>query len=133
MPWRHQADPTVVEKVIGGLCYFTFGIIGLIYVLFFNKGGLQSTSELFRFHFIQSILLGFFAMLVGWMFPPAFELLNGLLGAVIAPALPVLMYVIGIVQKAWFFLLVYGAVLAFLGKFAEVPVISNVVRQNMMR
>ncbi len=135
MPWRRQDEPTTVEKICGGLSYFTLGIVGMIYVLFFVKNGAQ--SPLFRFHFIQSILLGILAMLVGMCVTPLLSIILQLVAAVApgaaAPFAGAVSVGAIVVSGAFNLLLVYGAIMSFLGKFAEVPVISNIVRQNAMR
>lgn len=133
MPWRLQSEPTIAEKICGGLSYFTFGIVGMIYMLFFSKNGTQ--SQLFRFHFFQAILLSIIAMLIRMAAGPLITILFNLIGAVAPGAVVPLGNALGltteIIGNAFSLLLLYGAIMAFLGKFAEVPFISNVVRQNM--
>jgi hypothetical protein len=133
MPWRSQSEPTVAERACAGFSYFTFGVIGLIYILFFNKSGEQ--SELFRFHFLQAILLSIFAMLLSYAAGPMGDLLGQFIRFApesIATGLQSGLAWTGLILvNAFRLLLVYGAIFCFLGKFAEVPVISNVVRQNM--
>ena len=80
MPWRLQSEPTVVEKICGGLSYFTFGIVGMVYMLLFSKAGTQ--SQLFRFHFFQAILLSILAMLIGWGAKPLLDIVMAILHAV---------------------------------------------------
>jgi uncharacterized membrane protein len=133
MPWRLQSEPTVTEKILGGLCYPTFGIVGLIYILLKKD---SSQSQIFRFHFIQSILLWIIAMLVGMAAGTLVPLLVAGLAWVVPRDLLVNMdQVIGwgaiVINNAFYLLLAYGAIFAFLGKYAEVPFISHVVRQNM--
>jgi uncharacterized membrane protein len=133
MPWRLQSEPTVAEKVSGGLSYFTFGVAGLIYQLFFCKG--EQPSQQFRFHFFQAVILSILAMLVQMAVGPLLDIVMQIVSAVAPAALPPLVGGIAItgliISKAFYLLLIYGAVLAFLGKFAEVPLISNIVRQNL--
>lgn len=135
MPWRLQGEATTREKIIAGFCYPTFGVVGLIYVLL---KGRDSQSQLFRFHFIQSILLWIIASLVGWAADPVFaiirellKLLDGVWAGGAAITGQVIIFAAIVISKAFYLLLAYGAIWAFLGKFAEIPFISNVVRQNM--
>lgn len=132
MPWRSQSDPSKLEKVAAGLSYFTFGMTGLLYLLL-SKGGGQ--SQLFRFHMYQAVLLSIVAMLVGWALGPLLSIAFQIMGAVAPQVVPVAATAIGwttlVLTNTFYLLLLYGAVWAFLGKFAEVPFISNVVRQNM--
>jgi uncharacterized membrane protein len=134
MPWRSQFEPSNLERIIAGLCYFTFGIAGLIYMLL-KKGGAQ--SNLFRFHMYQAVFLSILSVMASWALGPLFSIFFQILGAVapgaVATTGTVLGFVFDVVGKAFYLLLLYGAVMAFLGKFAEVPYISGVVRQNMMR
>lgn len=134
MPWRSQMQPTVIEKIVAGLCYFTFGMTGLIYMLV-TKGGPSAMSQLFRFHMYQAVFLSIIAVLAQWALIPLLGIFMGIVGAVAPNSVPIigtgLGFVFDVLQKTFYLLLLYGAVWAFLGKFAEVPFISNVVRQNM--
>jgi uncharacterized membrane protein len=132
MKWRLQGEPTVMERVLAGLSYGTFGIAGLLYMLFSKSG---SQSQVFRFHFFQSILLWIIFTLVSWGAGPLLDITAHLLAAIapqaLAPTIGTVLFCASVLTKAFYLLLLYGAVLAFLGKFAEVPFISNLVRQNM--
>ena len=133
MPWRLQSELTVPDKIVAGLCYPTFGVAGLLYTIFGRPG---AQLQQFRFHFIQSIVLWIVGTLLSWCLAPLLQLFLGLCTAIM-PATAVssintgLFYVFNIVQIAFYLLLAYGAIWAFLGKYAEVPFISNVVRQNL--
>ncbi len=135
MPWRTQGEPTTREKIIAGFCYPTFGVVGLIYVLL---KGRDCQSQLFRFHFIQSILLWIIATMVSWAVEPLSAIIGcgvSLLDGVWPGASRIVGNGIGfafvVVTKVFYLLLAYAAIWAFRGKTAEIPFISNVVRQNM--
>ncbi len=132
MPWRSQSEPSKLEKVAAGLSYFTFGMTGLLYMLL-SKGGTQ--SQLFRFHMYQAVLLSILAMLFGWALNPLLSICFQIMGAIAPQVVQVAGQAVGMISlvltNTFYLLLLYGAVWAFLGKFAEVPFISNVVRQNM--
>ncbi len=133
MPWRLQSEPTVTEKILAGLCYPTFGIVGLIYILLKKD---SSQNQVFRFHFIQSIILWIICMLVGMAASTLIPLLLAGLAAVmpgdaLVNANQAINWGSIVIQNAFYLLLAYGAIFAFLGKYAEVPLISRVVRQNM--
>ena len=132
MPWRLQGQPTTIEKICAGLSYLTFGIAGLLYTVLSKSG---SQSQLFRFHFMQSILLWILATLLQWGASPLIGIISGIMSGVAPAALPGfgvgVNLVVMILTNAFYLLVIYGAVLAFLGKSAEVPFISNLVRQNM--
>jgi uncharacterized membrane protein len=135
MPWRSQDNPTPLERVVAAICYPTAGLAGIVYIILSRS---SSQSNFFRFHFLQAIILGILAILLRWtigaasfMTGPLFEFLNGLMpgtGGQIATG-------VGLVLEysylAFGLLGVYGLIFAALGKFAEIPFISNVVRQQM--
>ena len=132
MPWQSHSAPTMIERVIAGLSYMTAGIAGIIYLLVTRN---SAQSQLFRFHAYQSILLVLILMLIRWGSSFLMHML-GPLFALAGPETGVMLFngtafAFDIFEKAYYLLLVYGAIMAFLGKTAEVPFISNVVRQNM--
>jgi uncharacterized membrane protein len=132
MPWRLTSPPTTTERIVGGICYFTFGMAGLLYIILSKT---QNQSQLFKFHFYQSIVFWILATLVGYCATPLMHMVGATVMAVGGGAGVAIMQGIGIVAEIliWGFrlLLVYGAIMAFLGKFAEVPLISNIVRTRM--
>lgn len=139
MPWTNLNQPTTLEKIIGGLCYLTFGLAGLLYIIL---GGKRGQSEFFRFHFLQSILLGIIGLILGWTSSIFVTLVNGILG-VLGNLIPSLTQStvaaigsgvalgLGYIMNAGLLILLYGMIFAFLGRYAEIPLISNIVRQQM--
>jgi len=135
MPWVNQNQPTALERVVGGLCYMTFGLAGLLYMI---VSGRRGQTQFFRFHFLQSIILGIIGLLLSWASSIFFTLLQGLTGVLtpvlgnVAPAAQFwITQAVIVVFNATYLLLIYGMIWAFLGKFAEIPFISNIVRQQM--
>ena len=132
MPWRVTSEPSTKEKVIGGLSYFTFGVAGLLYIIL-DKAANQ--SQQFKFHFYQSVLLWILSLLVGMGAAPLLEMLIWGITMISPTAAAYVSSGVGIaafvLTNAFRLLLLYGAIMAFLGKFAEVPFISNIVRHNM--
>ena len=135
MPRSNEYGPTVLERVVAGICYLTMGLAGLLFIII---SGQRVQSDFFRFHFMQSIIIGIIGLILSWCSGILYQILGGLLG-MLAPALggaaPQVSYWLGqsitIILNAFYLLLVYGMVWAFLGKFAEVPFISDVVRRQM--
>jgi uncharacterized membrane protein len=136
MPWRSQQDsPTALERVVAVLCYLTMGLAGIVYIILSRS---SSQSNFFRFHFLQSIILGILAILLNWaagaagfMVLPLFNLLDGVMpgtGGQIANGVG---FLLANIMVAFSLLPIYGLIFAALGKFAEIPFISNVVRQQM--
>jgi uncharacterized membrane protein len=131
MPWRSNSQPTTAERVVGGLSYLTMGFAALLYILL-SKNGNQ--SQFFRFHMYQSVFLCIVSILAGWAAGPLLNIVLQLVSLVSQPAALGMASVIGVVaqviQGAFMLLLLYGAIFAFLGKFAEVPYVSNLIRRN---
>lgn len=145
MPWRQQSNfrppekGSTVERVVAVLCYLTAGLAGIIYIII-SRSSYQ--APFFRFHFLQSVIIGILAMLLTWArgafdmiaggpFLMFSEWLNSMMpntGAMIANGI---LWTVGIVFAAFSLLPIYGAIMAALGKYAEIPYISNVVRQQM--
>jgi uncharacterized membrane protein len=132
MPWRSPSQPTKTERIVAGVSYLTFGIAGLLYMIFSKRG---DQSDWFRFHFIQSIMISVIAALVGWGVGPLSDILVQCLSliskSVAAGAYDVIRVAMEVFSWGTRILLLYGAIFAFLGRFAEVPFISSLVRQNM--
>jgi len=134
MPWHNlsNSQPDVKERIIAGLCYVTFGLVGLLYIIISGRSG---QSSFFRFHFLQSIILGILGVLCNWTSSIFIGLLTGILsmfGAAFAQqAVGVVDFTLVVVIRAAYLLLGYGMLWAFLGKYAEIPFISNLVRQQM--
>lgn len=135
MPWVNQDGPSKLERLIGGLSYLTFGLAGLLYVI---VAGRRGQSTFFRFHFLQSIVIGIVWAIMTWASGILVMLLSGILGLLdgFSPGLGTSAalwtgWTVSIVVKAAYLLIVYAMIWAFLGKYAEVPFISGIVRQQM--
>jgi uncharacterized membrane protein len=137
MRWPSSApkNPEKIEKAMAGLCYLTVGLIGLLYIILSGK---SSQSPFFRFHFLQSIILGVLGCLISWAASIFLSIMLGILGlfgdAANSPT-QLLCIGAGFLGRygylAGILLLLYGAVFAFLGRYAEIPIISKLVRQQM--
>ena len=145
MPWRNDQSfkpydrsnkyaPSVVERIVAILCYATSGIAGIIYIIVTRS---QAQSDFFRFHFLQSIVIGIMLMLLSWalqasafILGPIISMLIGALsgaGIVIGTVGQALAYIMGIFAL----LPLYGAIMAGLGKYAQIPFLSDIVRNQM--
>jgi len=121
-----------VERIIAALCYFSFGLVGLLYILITGK---SRQSDFFQFNFLQSILLGVFAFLLNMTFQALAGILGGTVGfvspaaaqAVVTPISILVQVVTGLIYMT----LVCGAVWALLGKQAQLPLLSKLVRRQM--
>jgi uncharacterized membrane protein len=126
------AGPTAVERVIAGLCYVTFGMVGLIYLLVTGK---QKQSFFMQFNFLQSILLGLLGLVLSYSVSAIANLLGGTVGLVNQGAAGLVMSPFALlgagIQALSFILMLYGAIWAFIGKEAEIPFISKLVRHQM--
>ena len=139
MPWtdRRQlgkSGPTGLERVISGVCYLTMGFAGILYIII---SGSRSQSQFFRHHFLQAIVLGILGLILNWSSGAFLSILAGIfglfggMGGMSTTVLSGLAEMVSLICKAGYLLLLYGAVLAFLGRFAEIPLISNLVRRQM--
>lgn len=135
MPWMRENKPTALERIIAGICYLTAGLAGLLYIILAARSG---QSSFFRFHFLQSIILYIIGLLLSWAGGILLSLLGGILGMVdsLAPGVGAQIglwtpLALDVVVRAGFLLLIYGMIFALLGKYAEIPFISNLVRQQM--
>lgn len=135
MSWQNSNRPSALERVIAGICYLTFGLAGLLYIIL---SGQRGQSQFFRFHFLQSIVVGIIGLLITWSSDFFIQIFGWLLN-LMAPALggnapAVVFWVgqsVGVILKAFSLLFIYGMIWAFLGKYAEIPFISNIVRRQM--
>lgn len=127
------SGPEPIERVVAGLCYCSFGMVGLLYLLL--KGGRGNQSPFLQFNFLQSIVLGLISFLVKIAAATIANILGGLVGLISASAATVITAPLGLLTEliaaASLLLLVYGAIWAFLGKQPEIPLISKLVRQQM--
>jgi uncharacterized membrane protein len=127
------SGPSAVERAVAGFCYLSFGIIGLLYLLLSGKGNRQ--SPFLQFNFLQSILLGFIGWLLRFASTTLANILGGTVGLFSQGAAGYVVTPIALLDQvltgAFFILVLYGAIWAFLGKQPEVPLISKLVRQQM--
>jgi uncharacterized membrane protein len=123
--------PDTLERLMAGLNYLTLGLAGLIYTII---QGRYSRTNFFRFHFLQAILLGLFGMLLNWTSDIFVSIVGGLLqlipgfGPQMIIFIPITVFWI---VRVGMLLLLYGLVMALLGKEAEIPVVSKIVRQQL--
>lgn len=125
MPWRLNEKPSGTERAVSALCYLTAGLAGIIYIIVSRS---SYEHPFFRFHFLQSIVIYILGMLLGWAFKVLMDIVGGFLPLSIA------VYVVegvSIISKTYGLMAVYGLIFAALGKYAEIPFLSNIVRQNM--
>ena len=133
MPWLTKHSPVLLERIVSGLSYLTFGIAGILYSIFKPA---EARSLFFRFHFIQSIMLCIISYLLTWCLGFLVESIGGFFQTFhFTQGLDSTMLVLGfiatginILGKA---LIGYGTILAFFGKYAEIPMLSSMARKQM--
>ncbi len=135
MPVIHSGNfggkPDTLERLIAGLCYLTLGLAGLIYTII---QGRYARTNFFRFHFLQSILLGIFGMLINWTSSIFVSIVGGILQMIpgMGPEMiMVLPLAVSWILRIGMLLLLYGLVMSLLGKEAQIPVVSKIVRQQL--
>ncbi len=133
MPWINHKNPQMVERAVAGLCYLSGGLIGLLYIVISRS---KSQSMFFRFHFLQAMIL----VALGFLLSLTLSITNNILGGMaslmqLGEQANSILNVVGIgvewIMRGGILLVLYGMVMAFLGKYAEIPVVSPLVRQNM--
>jgi len=131
--FNNSADMRI--RVISALCYLSLGVVGLIYIILQAK---NNESQFFRYHFMQGILIGIFIMLVGWLgstLGMTFGGILGLFGGATAGIQGTLMLILGLIVQlvtvVGYIAIVYGMVQSLRGKFADMPVVTKIVRNNL--
>ncbi|MBX9722880.1 MAG: hypothetical protein K2X81_15875 [Candidatus Obscuribacterales bacterium] len=136
MPWNQYAGPSTTERVVCAACYLTGGIAGILYIIITRS---QRQSDFFQFHFLQAVILAILSMLISFALSALAGLLGPLIGLV-AGLLPESMRMMGgggigllimTFNTLYGLLFVYGLIFALLGKYCEIPLISNIVRDRM--
>ena len=134
-PRFNLSKPELVEKIVSALCYLSMGLVGLLYIII---SGRSSHSPFFRFNFLQSIILGIVCYLLSWTEQAVISILSGifnLAGGSLSNTLPTIMsgitLTIDLISKVGYLLILYGFVWALLGKYAEIPFVSKIVRQQL--
>ncbi len=134
MAWIKNEQPEILEKLVSAAtylpCWIGFGI-GILFILFKGKG---HSNRFFRFNFYQGALLGLLGSVIVMGMSYLVGLLQGILGMTglsMSEAGEASGYVLWSFTVAFWLLDLYGFVFALLGKFAEIPFISDVIRQNI--
>ena len=134
-PSSTGSNAPTIEKIIGGLCYLSAGLIGLLYIIVSGK---SNQSQFFRFHFLQSIILGIMLLLLRFTEKIIVGICSGILEALSGPTGGASTNAIGYVDMGLGIVLIvlglvplYGMIFCFLGKYANIPFISDLVRRNM--
>jgi len=135
MTFKKATNPVNVERIIAGACYLSGGLIGIVYIVLSKSKG---QSMFFRFHFIQAMMIGVIFFLLNLTSSATAQILGGILGLFNNPIMAqqiisVLSNVVQLVMGGDLLLCVYGLIWALMGKYAEIPVISPLVRQNLGR
>jgi len=137
MPLNFNKSSDTQIRIVSALSYMSYGIIGLLYVLFNGK---DNKSQFFQFHFIQAILIGVICMLVGWAGSGLGNFIGGtfgLFGGGVATAGSYISMGIGLIMQLVFVVLmignVYGVIQSLRGKYADMPLVSKIVRSNLRR
>jgi len=139
MPYIKNKQPELLDKIVAASCYPSCGLIGLLYLLLRGKNA--QTAPFFYFHFLQSIVLAVLMFLVNWTGSIMKSILTGIVTLIFAllPMKEVIITATGniidwflmLISVCFYVLSIYGLVFALLGKYAEMPVISALVRRNM--
>ncbi|HND07039.1 MAG TPA: hypothetical protein PKH78_14770 [Candidatus Obscuribacter sp.] len=134
MPTYFKSPDFTVKLVCAG-CYLTFGIAGIIYTI---AGGRFKDAPFFRFHFLQSIIIGLLQTLLIWGGGAMISIMVGILGlfgsalggisTLFAGGADLVFKLMGFVFSICSLL---GIIQSLRGKQLEIPFVSRLVRQNM--
>jgi uncharacterized membrane protein len=134
MPWRLANKPSVLERVISGVCYLTGGIAGILYIIIARP----AQTQFFRYNFLQSIILTIIFFLLSWCNNIAAYFIQGAVQAAMGgnleksmPTVEMIFTCVNVVMMLLGLLPIYGMIAAFLGKMPPIPLISKVVRQQL--
>lgn len=119
------------ERLMAALNYLTVGLSGLIYTIIQGK---YCRTHFFRFHFLQSIVLGIFYLLLSMTSSVFVNIVGGMLQLIpgVGPgALMVIPVALDWILKVGSLVLVYGLVMSLMGKEAPLPVVSKIVYQQL--
>ncbi|HIA53255.1 MAG TPA: hypothetical protein EYN91_14395 [Candidatus Melainabacteria bacterium] len=120
-----------LERIMAGLCYLTLGLAGLIYTII---QGRYARTTFFRFHFLQSILLAIMGILINMTAGIFANVVGGMLQLIPGASVEMIAWLptaIGWVVQIGYLLLLYGLVFSLMGKEAEIPIVSKIVRQQL--
>ncbi|HEY9787218.1 MAG TPA: hypothetical protein V6D17_17645 [Candidatus Obscuribacterales bacterium] len=131
--WNKKPSPDTIVRIVSALCYLTVGLAGIIYIIFQGK---HSQAMFFRFHFLQSIILGIIGLLLGWTIGIFVNISEGILG--LFPGISNPGQIVGSIAFGMQMLLnlgsllmLYGLIFSLIGRYAEIPLISKLVRQQL--
>lgn len=123
------------DRIISGLTCLTWGLVGFIWIIISHIRG-QSLSSFSRFHIFQSIMIFIGIYVLGLILSIFLGFIQ--LMPFVGPFVANIVYfvsgyplVFGLSATTFFVqaLAVYMAVFSFMGKYAEVPGISNYIRR----
>lgn len=126
---RGNDGPPGLERAIAAVCYLTSGLAGILYIIFSRSGG---RSDFFRFHFLQSIIIFMMDFLIQWIFNFMGMSVGMFTNAFLQPDMAfapanLIGMLAGAVLGALYLLPLYGLIMAALGKYAEIPFLSDMV------
>lgn len=132
---NYNSGLTMQDKIISGLSYLTTGLVGFIWIIVSHIRG-QSLSNFTRFHIFQSIFIFILLYLLGMVFNIllAFVQLIPLIGPVVVNIvyyLKVYPMILGfsLINFSIIGVTIYLAVYSFLGKYGEIPWVSDTIRK----
>ena len=138
MNYYNASSPSILEKIISCLSYFTMGFVGFLWLIlaFFTKNELR---PFLRYHVYQSIFLS----IIYFLFSTFISLLLGILGYIpfLKRLVGMLVYmfsvpVIGhlsIISAFVLALIIYLAAGVIMEKYSYIPWVSDVINYNVRR
>lgn len=127
--------PSLSERILSALTYFTMGTVGVIWLIVTTlRGNLPSRFGLY--HIMQSIFVSLCYAIVNWIFWAVMDLLahvpflNGIIRQIIFLFNSPFIFGYSIMQCFLYGVLIYLIVFAFMGLYAYLPFFSDVIKAH---
>ena len=134
-PSYNGSNLTPTERLIGFLCYASGGIVGLIYLVFVNvtRG---TVKGVIRFHGYQSIILSILYFVASIILDILISMVKIIpfFGALIQGFVwqlngnPIVLGQYSLIHSMILILIVYLMIMAFMGRYTNLPWVTNFVR-----
>lgn len=124
---NHLIQPSLLERLLCGSCYFTFGLSGLLYILF-NAFTTKYISNFTTLHILQSIIFGIITAISVFVIK-AITVFCLLMLPLLSLNISIQSYFLPYLNVITFSIAGLLALSCLSNKFLILPVINNLIRQ----
>lgn len=136
--YRNNSQPFMIERIVAALSYLTMGFAGFIWLILglFTRANLR---HFMQYHIFQSIFISIAFVLLSYIVDFLSNILSfiPLINKLVAQLTFLLnmpfVFDFSIIQVIIYLFLIYLAITAFMGKYSYVPVVSEIIDQNVRR